>query len=155
MTCPDVPEEFWNTPIRRVSVLTLQDRQQLVEERLAQHADLWCNEIQKATLDALSGKQSAKARAAFQYVRRGGLCHAERVERFAKIHAWVFCGRHGARPERYHMEAEYIVDRLLGGRSWEGRRTFDGMKKCMDCEQVYKNPFLLATHVCPAVDQQA
>ena len=66
------------------------------------------------------------------------------MKRFAKIHAWAFCRRDGAKPERYHMESEHIVDRLLQGKSWEGWRTFDGIKKCMACQETFKNPFLHA-----------
>ena len=142
----DIPEEFWNTPIRKVSVLSPRTRQRLAQERLAENADLWCDEIEQATLDSLPVEVAGRARKAFRYARKGD--PAERVKRFAKIHAWAFCRRDGAKPERYHMESEHIVDRLLQGESWEGWRTFDGIKKCMACQETFKNPFLLAKHAC-------
>ena len=89
----DIMEEFWNTPIRQISVLSPKKRQRLAQERLAEHADSWCNEIEQATLDNLSPERAGKARSAFRYVRKGGFSPAERVERFAKIHAWAFCRR--------------------------------------------------------------
>ena len=139
----DIPEEFWNTPIRQASVLSPRTRQRLAQER-AENADSWCDEIEQATLDKLPAEIARKAWSAFRYARGS----TDKVERFAKIHAWAFCRREGARPERYHMESEHIVDRLLQGESWEGRRTFDGIKKCVARHETFKNPFLLAKRTC-------
>ena len=139
----DIPEEFWNTPIRQARVLSPRTRRRLAQER-AENADSWCDEIEQATLDKLPAEIARKARSAFRYARG----HSESVKRFAKIHAWAFCRREGARPRRYCVESECIVDRLLQGESWEGWRTFDGIKKCMACQETFKNPFLLAKHAC-------
>ena len=140
----DVPEEFWNTLIRRV--LSPRTLLRLGDKRMVENAGSWCDEIEQATLNNLPVERAVKALKAFRYARKEG--PAERVKRFAKIHAWAFCRRKGARPERYRMESEYIVDRLLQGESWEGWRTFDGIKKCMVCQETFKNPFLLAKHTC-------
>ena len=58
----DIPEEFWNTLIRKVSVLSPRTRQRLAQERLAENVDLWCDEIEQATLDNLTIERELERR---------------------------------------------------------------------------------------------
>ena len=80
----DIPADFWNTPIRRV--LTPRTLQRLEDERMAENAGSWCNEIEQATLDNLPAERAGKALKAFRCAREGGFSPAEQVKRLSLKH---------------------------------------------------------------------